>query len=250
MSAFDVGVEAPTRSEDRPLQWRRAEARCALLRFGGQSILCFLTEDWDANRCGREVVRRGNRRHNFSLRFFLSFFFYCGEYAATRPEGRRYVRPKALFRNALAVHRAVPRRPRCGGLGRAAPNLSWVRTSRYFLHGGRQWRRLEDDRFWKHVESDFRRSAHWLRRRAGRCSVRSEHHLCWQRRRFTTPGFGHRRWGLQIHGRGKNLDARWFRKRGSGNRGSARRATNHRDSRRFEESQSCFRRRRRASLWT
>src|SRR5205807_9156876 len=103
-------------------------------------ILSFLTEDSDANQCGREVVHLRIRLRGNIFRF--------GEGAAARPEGRRYVRPKALFRNALALHRAVPRRPRGGRFWRAA-------SAESLLHGGRQWRRLEDHGFWKHLESDF-----------------------------------------------------------------------------------------------
>src|SRR6266576_3727626 len=132
-----------------------ANGRLALLRFGSQSILSLLTEDADANR---EVVCRWSRHHSY----FLYFSMHFGERAAVRAE--------ALFRDALALHWAVSRRPHCCHLRGAAP------TQRV-LHGGRQRRCLEDHRFRKHLESDFRRPANWLRRRACRCSVRSEHHL-------------------------------------------------------------------------
>src|SRR5437588_11750674 len=101
-------------------QASEVDGRDALLRFGSQSILSFLTEDWHANRCGREVVQHGNHGRKYFFRGFMSFIFCCGEGAAARPEGRRYVRPKAVFRDALALYRAVPRRPRRGGLRRAA----------------------------------------------------------------------------------------------------------------------------------
>jgi hypothetical protein len=42
------------------------DGRNTLLRFRGQSILSFLVEDSDANRCGREVVQRWKRRRNYS----------------------------------------------------------------------------------------------------------------------------------------------------------------------------------------
>src|SRR5437879_5523635 len=108
--------------------------RRALLHFRSQSILSFLTEDSDANRCGREVVHRWNYFYNYFLRF----------------DERAAVRTKILFRNALALHRPVPRRPHRGHLRRAAP-------AECFLHGRRQRRRLENHRFRKHLESDLRR---------------------------------------------------------------------------------------------
>jgi len=200
---------------DCPLP-RRHTHRPALLRFRSQSILSFLTEDSDAHRCGREVVHRWNYFRNYFLRF--------GERAA--------MGSKILFRNALALHRPVPRRPHRGHLRRAAP-------AQRFLHGRRQRRRLEDHRFRQHLESDFRRPAYWFRWRARRGSFRSEHHLRRQWRRSTTPGSRDRRWRLQIHRRRKNLDA--FAK-------PPRRPANHRDPHRPERSQPRFRRRRRTSL--
>src|SRR6266446_4508201 len=127
--------------------WLCSSARHALLRFRSQSILSFLTEDSDAHRCGREVVHRWNHRHNY----FLYFFLYCGERAA--------MGSKILFRNALALHRPLPRRPHRCHLRRAAP-------AQRFLHGRRQRRRLEDHRFRQHLESDFRRSRSAGRRKS------------------------------------------------------------------------------------
>src|SRR5882762_2259435 len=70
-------------------------SRHTLLRSRSQRILFLLTEDSDAHRCGREVVYRRNYFHNYFLRF-------CE---------RAAVRSKTLFRNALALHRSVSRRP-------------------------------------------------------------------------------------------------------------------------------------------
>src|SRR5437016_5252037 len=81
-----LNLEFNTRSRGQASEVRGR--RRALLRFGGQSILSFLTEDSDANRCGREVVQRGNHRRKYFLCLFVSFFFSCGEYAGTRPESR------------------------------------------------------------------------------------------------------------------------------------------------------------------
>src|SRR5882762_365625 len=104
----------------------------ALLRSRSQSILSFLTEDSDANRCGREVVH-----HRIHL---CGNIFQFGRRAATRPEGRPAIRPETFLRNALALHRPVPRRPHRGHLRRAA-------SAERFLHGRRQRRRLENYRF-------------------------------------------------------------------------------------------------------
>src|SRR5260370_39924162 len=70
-------------------------SRRTLLHLRSQSILSLLTEDSDANRCGRVVVHRRNRRRDYFVQF--------GDRAA--------VRPKTLFQNALALQRTVPRRP-------------------------------------------------------------------------------------------------------------------------------------------
>src|SRR5260370_34346841 len=51
-----------------------SNSRHTLLHSRSQSILSFLTEDSDANRCGREVVHRWNRHRHYFLRFFLRFF--------------------------------------------------------------------------------------------------------------------------------------------------------------------------------
>src|SRR5437879_5022171 len=75
----------------------------ALLRFRSQSILSLLAEDSDAIGCGREVVHRWNHH---------DCFLYFNERTAIRPE--------ALFRNALALHRTVSRRPHGGHLRRVA----------------------------------------------------------------------------------------------------------------------------------
>src|SRR5258708_1144610 len=174
----------------------------ALLRFRGQSILSFLTEDSDANQFGREVVQVWNHRRNYFLRFFLSFFLYLVERAPPPPEVRPETRPKTLSRNALAVPRPVPRRPPRGHLRRATP-------AECVLHGRRQRRRLENHRFRKHVESDFRRPAQRVRRRAGSCTFRSEHHLRGQWRGIAAPRSRHRRWDVQIHRRWKILDTPW-----------------------------------------
>src|SRR5713226_403418 len=100
------------------LRWH---SRHALLHYRSQSILSPFVEASDAKRCGREVVHRWTRRRDYFLHF--------GE--------RPAIRPKTLFGNALALHRPVPRRPHRCHLRRAAP-------AQRFLHGRRQWRRLED----------------------------------------------------------------------------------------------------------
>src|SRR6266481_763764 len=188
-----------------------ANGRLALLRFRSQSILSFLTEDADANR---EVVCRWSRHHSY----FLYFSTHFGERAAVRAE--------AVFRDALALHWALSRRPHCCHLRRAAP------TQRV-LHGRRQRRCLEDHRFWKHLESDFRRPANRLRRRACHCSVRSEYHRLRQWRRLATPRSRHRRWRVQINRRRKILDAPR----------PPRRPANHGDTYRPERFTTRFRRR-------
>src|SRR5207245_9683096 len=71
----------------------------ALLRFRSQSILSFLMEDSDANRCGKEKVDRWDYLHNYFLRCFL----FCGE--------RADVLSETLFRNTLAGHGTVAPEP-------------------------------------------------------------------------------------------------------------------------------------------
>src|SRR5260370_730608 len=107
-------------------------SRRTLLHLRSQSILSLLTEDSDANRCSTQVVHRWNRRRDY--------FVHFGERAAARP--------KTLFRNALTLHRAVPRSPHGGHLRRAA-------SAERFLHGCRHWRCLDDHRFWTHMISEL-----------------------------------------------------------------------------------------------
>ena len=72
-----------------------------------------------------------------------------------------------------------------------------------------QWRSLEDGRFWAHLASDLRRSAHRLHRRACPRALRREHYLCRQRRRRAAAGSLGGRWNLQIHRRRTNAGAIW-----------------------------------------
>src|SRR5712664_3436505 len=153
--------------------FRTSHACIALLHSRSQRILFLLTEDSDAYRFGREAVHRWNRRRDYFLR--------CGSRAA--------IRSKTFLRNALALHRPLPWWPHRRHLRRAAP-------AEYFLHGRRQWRRLENHGLRQYLESDFRRPAHRLRRRSRRRAIRSEHYLRRQRRRIAAPGPRHRRRNL------------------------------------------------------
>src|SRR6266446_9893928 len=94
--------------------FRTSRARIALLHSRSQRILFLLTEDSDAYRFGREVVHRWNRRRDYFLR--------SGKRAA--------VRSKTLLRNALALHRPLPRWPHRRHLRRPAP-------AQRVLHGRR-----------------------------------------------------------------------------------------------------------------
>src|SRR5260370_11732771 len=104
----------------------------ALLHPRSRSILSLFLEVSDAHLSGREVLHPRIHLHGN--------IFHFGERATIRSE--------ALLRAALALHRAVSRRPHRGHLRRAAP-------AQRFLHGRHHWRRPEQHRFWQHLESDF-----------------------------------------------------------------------------------------------
>src|ERR1700674_30909 len=108
--------------------------RCvALLRSRGQSILLNFGEVPHVLRCKREMDFLRTNRHAH---------IRC-------TGGRAAVRSEILWRNALALHRPVPRRPHRGHYRRPSP-------AKCFLHGGGERRRLEDNRFRQHVEPHFR----------------------------------------------------------------------------------------------
>src|SRR5271157_73347 len=90
------------------------------------------------------------------------------------------VQPETLRRDALALHRAVPRRAHGGDQRRAAP-------AQRVLHGGGEWRSLENDRLRQHVVSDFRRATLGVRWGAGGGGFQPGHSLCGERRRAAAP---------------------------------------------------------------
>jgi hypothetical protein len=103
----------------------------ALLRKRARAILLNFAEVVDAFRENRPATRGSGVRWEFRWR------------------RRRYcagIRSKTFRGDAVEVHRSVPRRADGGDHGRPA-------SAECFLHGGSEWRRLEDQRFWQHVES-------------------------------------------------------------------------------------------------
>ena len=111
------------------------------------------------------------------------------------PPGKRLA-----VRDALALHRPVPRRPDGAADRRAGP-------AERLLHRRQQRRRLEDDRLRPHLDADLRRPADRLDRRARGRAVRSQRHLRRQRRGPAAARPLRRRRHVQVHRRRQDLAA-------------------------------------------